>query len=199
MMAIAEFSMRRDKLGLDRIIFFSDAVFAIAITLLSLNLKLPLNADPGQVAGDLIHLLPAYQSYTISFGVIGLYWISHHYYFRFIRRYDYTLVTINIALLMGIASLPFATSVLETYGNHRSAVIFYALCMIFTGLLKTLLWHYAARNFRLIHRRLSLQRVRRLTRKAAIPPLVFFLSIMLAVYSPNLAKLSWGAIALAFF
>ncbi|MFE4106063.1 TMEM175 family protein [Almyronema epifaneia] len=191
--------MKRDKLGLDRIIFFSDAVFAIAITLLSLDLRLPANTQQDSVGYDLIRLLPEYQSYATSFIVIGLYWISHHHYFRFIRRYDYLFVAINIGLLMCIAALPFATSVLDTYSNHRSAVAFYALCMMLTGLMKTWLWHYATQNFRLVHRRLSVQRIRLLTQRALIPPLVFAASIGLAMLSPALAKLSWGAIALVFF
>lgn len=190
--------IKRDKLGLDRIIFFSDAVFAIAITLLALNLHLPANAGRDGVADDLMRLLPEYQSYVISFIVIGLYWISHHHYFRFIRRYDYTFVALNIGLLMSVATLPFATSVLDTFSSQRSAVTFYALCMAFTGFMKTLLWHYAAQDLRLVHRRLSPQRLRRLTRRAMIPPLVFVGSVMIAVFNPMLAKLSWGAITLAF-
>ncbi|WP_017301834.1 TMEM175 family protein [Nodosilinea nodulosa] len=190
--------MKRDKLGLDRIIFFSDAVFAIAITLLSINLQLPRYAAQDGISDDLLHMLPEYQSYAISFVVIGLYWVSHHYYFRFIRRYDYTFVAINFGLLMCIASLPFATSVLNSYGDHRSAVAFYALCMAATGLMKTLLWHYAAHNSRLISSRLSAQRVRRLTRQAAIPPLVFLASIAITLFNPMLAKLSWASIALIF-
>jgi uncharacterized membrane protein len=189
--------MKRDKLGLDRIIFFSDAVFAIAITLLALDLKPPLGPQPNRMSAVFLELLPEYQSYVISFVVIGLYWISHHHYFRFIRRYDYTLVAINIGLLMCIASLPFATSLLDTYGNHRGVVTFYASCMVVTGLMKTLLWQYAAHDFRLIHRRLSRQRIRRLTRKAMIPPAVFAGSIAIATFDSDLAKMSWGAIALA--
>lgn len=191
--------MKPNKLGLERIIFFSDAVFAIAITLLSLDLKLPTNANQYGITHDLIRLLPEYQSYVISFGVIGFYWISHHHYFRFIRSYDYIFVSLNLGLLMCIASLPFATSVLDHYGDHPSAVAFYALCMAITGLIKTLLWHYAAHNFRLIHRHLSRQRIRRLTRRALIPPLVFSGSIVVATFSPLVAKLSWGAIALVFW
>lgn len=190
--------MKRDKLGLDRIVFFSDAVFAISITLLALDLKPPGSSQVNRVSSVLLELFPEYQSYVISFVVIGLYWISHHHYFRFIRRYDYTLVAINIGLLMCIASLPFATSLLDIYGNHRGVVTFYALCMAVTGLMKTLLWQYAAHDFRLIHRRLSQQRIRRLTRRALIPPVVFTGSIAIASFNTELAKMSWGAIALAF-
>jgi uncharacterized membrane protein len=191
--------MKRDKLGLDRIIFFSDAVFAIAITLLSLDLRLPGNVGRDGLSKDLIQMLPEYQSYVISFIVIGMYWISHHHYFRFIRRYDYRFVAINFGLLMCIAALPFATSVLDSYGTHRSAVAFYALCMATTGLMKTLLWHYAAHNHRLIPRHLSSLRVRRLTRRALIPPLVFAVSAGVAMFNSNWAKLSWSAIALMLF
>ncbi|HIK45690.1 MAG TPA: DUF1211 domain-containing protein [Leptolyngbyaceae cyanobacterium M65_K2018_010] len=191
--------MKRDKLGLDRIIFFSDAVFAIAITLLSLDLRLPGNASAAHIASDLVDLWPNYQNYVTSFAVIGLYWISHHHYFRFIRRYDYTFVAVNIGLLMSIVSLPFATSVLDRYGDHRSAVAFYAFSMAVTGLLKTLLWHYAAHNYRLIPRHLSSLRVQRLTRRALIPPLVFLASIPIAAFNSQLAKLSWGAIAALIF
>ncbi len=190
--------MKRDRLGLDRIIFFSDAVFAIAITLLSLDLRLPASAGQVYIASALMHLIPKYQSYATSFLVIGLYWISHHHYFRYIRRYDYTFVAINFGLLMCIVSLPFATSVLDSYGNHRSAIAFYALCMAITGLMKTLLWVYATHRARLVSRHLSARRVRRLTRRALVPPLVFAGSIGLAAINPEVAKLSWCAILLAF-
>ncbi|HEY9877049.1 MAG TPA: TMEM175 family protein [Leptolyngbyaceae cyanobacterium] len=182
--------MKRDKLGLARIVFFTDAVFAIAITLLALNLRLPQSVHSSGLAHNLQDLIPQYQSYATSFCVIGLYWISHHHYFRFIRRYNYTFVGINIALLMGIAFLPFATSVLDDYSNQRSAVVFYALCMATTGFLKTLLWYYASHQFRLVSRFTSPQRIQRLTWRAMIPPVVFTLSIGLALLNVDLAKLS---------
>jgi uncharacterized membrane protein len=189
--------MKRDKRGLERITVFSDGVFAIAITLLSLDLHLPLHATQDGISKDLVHMLPEYQSYVISFIVIGLYWASHHHYFRFIRGYDHTFMAINGVLLMCIASLPFATSVLENYGDHRSAVAFYALCMATTGFMQTLLWHYA-RHHHLIPRHLSAQRVQRLTRRALIPPLVFGAYIVIAAFNSQWAKLSWGTIVFIF-
>jgi uncharacterized membrane protein len=186
--------MKRDKLGLDRILFFSDAVFAIAITLLALDLKLPAHAGAQAFSKDLIHLWPEYQSYVTSFLAIGLYWISHHHYFRFIRRYNYTLVGLNITLLMCISFIPFATSVLDDYHGQRAAVAFYAACIALTGLLKTALWHYAAHQHRLIHRYLSRQRIQRLTWQALIPPIVFGVSIGIALFNSSLAELSWFSI-----
>lgn len=187
--------MKRDSLGLDRILFFSDAVFAIAITLLALDLKLPAHAGAQAFTQDLMGLWPEYQSYVISFLAIGLYWISHHHYFRFIRRYNYTLVSLNIILLMCIAFIPFATSVLDDYNGQRGAVAFYAACIALTGLLKAVLWHYAAHRHRLIHRYLSRRRIQRLTWQALIPPIVFGASIGIALVSPALAELSWFSTA----
>ncbi len=185
--------MRRDKLGLERIIFFSDAVFAIAITLLALDLKLPTTAATGSLSHSLFKLWPAYQSYVTSFLVIGLYWVGHHHYFRFIRSYDYIFISLNIALLGCIAALPFATSVLDRYPTHPGAVAFYAFFMAMTGYLNTMLWCYAAAGGRLINR-LSWKRQRLLLQRALAPPVVFTVSIGLAVFNPALAKLSWIAV-----
>ena len=188
--------MRRDKLGLERIVFFSDAVFAIAITLLALELKTPILYPEEHVSHALLELWPKYQSYTISFLIIGLYWMGHHHYFRFIRRYNYIFVGLNIALLASIALLPFATSVLDAYPARKGAIAFYAACIAITGYLKTLLWCYAVHGGHLVQAGLSFQRRQQLFYKALIPPVVFTLSIVLAAINPMLAKLSWMAIGL---
>ncbi len=188
--------MKRDKLGLERIIFFSDAVFAIAITLLALDLKLPSSSATASLSYSLLSLWPEYQSYTTSFAIIGLYWIGHHHYFRFIRRYDYVLIGLNIILLACIATLPFATSVLDDYPSHRGAVALYAICMAVTGYMKAMLWAYATYKGRLVYRCLSWRRQRLLFQRALIPPTVFALSVGLVVLSPTMAKLSWLTISL---
>lgn len=188
--------MRRDKLGLERIVFFSDAVFAIAITLLALELKLPTISEKGHISSALLELWPKYQSYTTSFLIIGLYWMGHHHYFRFIRRYNYVFIGLNTGLLASIALLPFATSVLDAYPTRPGAIAFYAACMAITGYLKTVLWCYAVHGGNLVPSSLSHQRQKQLFYRALIPPVVFTLSIVLAPLNPTFAKLSWTAIGL---
>lgn len=188
--------MKKDKLGLERIVFFSDAVFAIAITLLALELRLPSIAPTEHISHALLDLWPKYQSYTISFLIIGFYWMGHHHYFRFIRRYNYVFIGLNIGLLASIALLPFATSVLDTYPTRPGAIAFYATCMAITGYLKTLLWCYAVHGGNLVQGGLSHQRRKQLFYRALIPPVVFTLSIAIAPLNPILAKLSWIAIGL---
>jgi uncharacterized membrane protein len=190
-------ALEQDHLGLERLVFFSDAVFAIAVTLLALEIRLP---SPGedltnaQLVPALLAIWPKYLSYAISFLVIGTFWMGHHRKFRFITRYDAGLMLLNLLLLMGVAFIPFPTSVLSEYGN-RTATIFYALVMAIVGLLSAALWVYASRHNRLIEPTFTLPRARRETLRALIPPAVFLLSIGLAFINDDLAKYSWLLIA----
>ena len=193
--------MNQDKTELDRIIFFSDAVFAIAITLLTFDIKLPKEIPANaatDLSGYLLGLVPEYQNYVVSFLVIGSYWIGHHHFFRYIKRYDYFLVFLNIGLLMCVAFLPFPTEVLDSFAYKRSAVVFYAGSMAMTGLINMWIWKYASYRHRLIDGDLTPQRIRTLTRRALIPPLVFSASIGIALFNPTIAEASWGAIALIY-
>jgi len=176
---------------LDRIIFFSDGVFAIAITLLVIGLRVP--ALPQHVANSelsrrLLDEWPRVLSYAVSFAVIGLYWIGHHRSFRHIRRFDHRLILLNLAFLGLIAFLPFPTAVLGRYGGHRSAVVLYAGSLALAGLASTALWLYAWQA-RLAD--VGLRRARYLAARAAIPVVVFAGSIPIAFLSPSAAQLSW--------
>lgn len=190
-------SSGQDHLGLERLVFFSDAVFAIAITLLALEVRLP---SPGEELGNaqlvqaLLAIWPKYLSYAISFLVIGTFWMGHHKKFRFIVRYDAGLMVLNLLLLMAVAFIPFPTGVISEYGN-RTATIFYAFAMMIVGLLSAAIWIYASRGNRLIDPAFPPQRARRETLRALIPPAIFLLSIGLAFINDDLAKYSWLLIA----
>lgn len=199
--AIRSKEVNDNKRELDRIVFFSDAVFAIAITLLALNLKLPENnSHLGSVllSHYLLTSFPELQSYAISFLAVGFYWVSHHYYFRYIKHYDYFLVWLNIGFLMCIVFLPFPTAVLDDYGGQRLAVIFYAGSMAIAGIMKALLWWYASSNRRLIAQSLPLRRIHSLTYLTLVPPLIFLSSIAIAYFNPSLAELAWLLIPVYF-
>jgi uncharacterized membrane protein len=188
------------KLGLERIVFFSDAVFAIAITLLALNLKLPGNNNltTTPLSHSLLAIIPEFESYVFSFLVVGFYWMSHHYYFRYINRYDYLFVCLNIGFLMCIAFLPFSTSILHSYDEQRLAVIFYAGSMALVGLMKAILWCYASNRRRLILQSLPPSLVLSLTRRTLVPPLIFLISMAVAYFNPFFAELSWILIPVCF-
>ncbi len=185
--------------SLERLIFFSDAVFAIAITLLTLDIRLPAT-EPSLTNAELLQSMLAigskYIAYIISFLVIGLIWIGHHRKFRLIQRYDSSLMWINLLLLMTIAFIPYPTSLISTYGNLTSTV-FYASVMIVASLLSLALWRYAAHKNRLIDPHLGQRQRRRETVGPILTAGVFLLSIGLAFIDAGLARISWILIAVA--
>ena len=185
-----------DRLGLERLIFFSDAVFAIAVTLLALEISLPTGEGPltnSQLLKTLQSIWPKYLGYVVSFLVIGVFWIVHHRRFRFIERYDKNLILLNLILLMFVAFVPFPTSVIIEYGN-QTATIFYALIMMIMGLLSAAIWRYASHNHRLIDLQLDQQQCRHETLRTLVVPSVFLLSIFIAFFNADLAKISWVSI-----
>jgi uncharacterized membrane protein len=191
-------NVHEDETGLERLIFFSDAVFAIAITLLALEIRLPVDAGDlsnGALLQQLLSIGPKYLSYIISFLVIGNFWIWHHVRFRQIVRYDRRLFLLNLLLLMSVAFIPFPTEVISENGN-LTATIFYAITIAITGLLAFLLWVYASHGHRLTAS-IETAQSHRYMMNSLITPVVFLASIGLAFIHPDLAKYSWILTALA--
>jgi uncharacterized membrane protein len=179
---------------LDRLIFFSDAVFAIVMTLLVLDIRVPdvpSDVAAQEVPGLVFELWPKIFSYVLSFLVIGLYWIAHHQTFRYVQSYDRTLLWLNLVFLLSISFIPFPTDLLGEYGDVRFAVIFYAACLGLARLMLALVWWYVLsgpiRTSDDLDRGLANFHF---LRSLAIPA-VFFLSIGIAFFSPNAAVASW--------
>jgi uncharacterized membrane protein len=172
---------------LDRVGAFSDGVFAIAITLLVLNIEVPdvagseLGDALSDLSGDLV-------TYGIGFAVIGLFWYGHHVLFARIQRSSGRLVAVNLALLAFIALMPFTTAVLGRY-DEPLAVAVYAvnvgIAMILDGLLE-----FVAVRQRLLP--VPSRAAADALIGAAVQSLVFFLSIPIAyAISSSLAKWFW--------
>jgi uncharacterized membrane protein len=138
---------------LDRIVNFSDAVFAIVITLLVLHIQVP-NVHEGLVSQELpsrlLALSPKFLSYVISFLVIAVYWQAHHRVFRPIRSYDRTLLWLNFWFLMAISFLPFPTSLLGEYSKKQLSVVIYAATAAAASLLLASISWYATAGLRLV-------------------------------------------------
>ena len=117
---------------LERFLLFSDAVFAIAITLLVLDLKPSLSPTGEFVIAPVI---PNLIGFGLSFYVVGRYWLAHHQLFEAVRTYDRRLLTANLAFLASIVFLPFPTSVVALGKPVSSTVIFYTLSVAAVGLL----------------------------------------------------------------
>jgi uncharacterized membrane protein len=190
---MAEAAERRTKAGreLDRIVNFSDAVFAIAITILVLDIRMPDGLSPTEVPAQVLNLAPKYLSYVISFLVLAVYWQAHHRVFKPITGYDGTLVWLNLLFLMAIAFLPFPTSLLGEYGQEQVSVVIYAANAAVASLLLVAISWYATSGHRLVASDLDdeAERIQRVQGLAV--PVVFVLSIGIAFFSPRAAMYSW--------
>jgi len=137
-----------ETLALERLLFFSDAVFAIAITLLVIEIKLPAlpHAADDDLARALLSLAPRFTGFVISFLLIAQTWIEHHKMGRQLAAYDVGLLWTNALLLLFVAFLPFATAVMSEYPNLRVAVALYAFTFAGLGLAKLGFWRHAVRK-----------------------------------------------------
>jgi uncharacterized membrane protein len=125
---------------LERLMFFSDAVFAIAITLLIIEIKvphLPRGTSNLEWGGALAQLIPNFVAFLISFFVIGRFWMTHHTAFGFARHFDKRLNWPNLHLLAMIAFMPFATALVAEHFGELVPTLFYNLTLIVTAILSS--------------------------------------------------------------
>jgi uncharacterized membrane protein len=153
-----------------RIETFSDGVFAIAMTLLILEIRVPQPpgpTEPVDLTRALLDLWPSYLAYVLSFVTIGIYWARHHYIFKLYTNTDHALNLLNLLFLMCICFLPFPTEVLARFmhdgANQKVAATFYVVSLVLPAATWTTAWLYASRGYRLLDRHLSRDFVRRLT------------------------------------
>jgi len=178
----------------DRIVAFSDGVFAIAITLLALDLipsQLPKTTDIWGLVSTRIDQIVCF---VISFWVIGLYWMAHVRMYRWIDRADTKLFMLNLASLMLVTFMPYPTAVLSEFRQQTATVVFYALAAAAAGMMQTVMWIYASSGYRLIRRDTPRAFVRLFMLRGVLVATIFVLSCGVAVYSATLATLTWIAI-----
>jgi uncharacterized membrane protein len=178
--------------SLERMVFFSDAVFAIALTLLALDLKLPEGIAAAQLDGALIDALPELFAYALSFVIIAKTWLLHHSDFALIRRFNPTLAWMNLALLFFIAMLPAPTSVLSEYGDDPTPwpSVLYAANIGAIYLLLAGIWSYA-RHAKLMDPDMAAHVHRRIFTVRMAVPAVFLLSIPAAFALNAYTPLLW--------
>ncbi|WP_227375754.1 TMEM175 family protein [Haladaptatus halobius] len=183
-------SDRRRLEGLARLSGFSDGVFAIAITLLILNIELPDSTASATVGMHrVLEEWPDFLSYVISFLVIGNYWIVHHSIFEDVRRYDRGLLWLNIIYLMFIAFIPFSTSLIGDFPGGFPVMV-YAGTLTLTGVVLSILWRYAWSND-LLDDAVDGERMHDVTLSILTPSVVFAGSVLIATVSARLAMYSW--------
>jgi uncharacterized membrane protein len=173
---------------------FSDGVIAIAITLTVLSIDFPHGLPRSRVAAAIVHLIPDVLTYLLSFAVIGLFWMSHHYALDRIERVDRTLIMLNLAFLAAISLMPLVTGLMNEYGNSP-AVMAYATVMTLASASVLTMWLHAERGGLVSDRASPAERRERTSRLATLTA-VFAASVPLAIVSPAGAQYLWLLILL---
>lgn len=179
--------------GVDRVIAFSDGVFAVAITLLVFNFHVPHivgHHDQSQrLLDQLRHESGLLLGFALSFYVIARYWRAHHRLSLLLTRIDDRFITVNLLFLAVIVFLPFPTEIIGAYGDTTTAVVLYASTMVLVSAFSTVLWQYAFKAGLLDERPEDLRR--QIWVRSLPPTIAFGLSIPLAFVSPSSARNVW--------
>ncbi|TMA07202.1 MAG: DUF1211 domain-containing protein [Methanobacteriota archaeon] len=175
-----------------------DGVFAIAMTILVLELRAPQTLGPGGLAQGLVDLGSRFATFVISFIVLGVYWFAHHQVFHFVLRVNRTLVWLNILFLMGIALVPFAASVMGAYTNDAIALSLYGGVLGLLAALGYLIWWYISGDRGLIEPGLDPALVHKVRVWLAIGPVITPVAIAVSFVSTTVALLIYLTLPVVF-
>lgn len=179
-----------DRTGMDRIEFFSDAVFAIAMTLLVVSLVIPASARLPTFDDAMRGVSSGLFAFALSFVVIGQFWIAHHRLFRLMRRYDLALLWLNLLHLLGICFLPFPTELLGRYFGTPAAGFLYGGTLTVTSVVGASIWFYA--RARHLTAPLEGDVERATTFRAIATPVAFAIGTAFVPISTSVAVAIWG-------
>ena len=182
------------KVKPEHIISFGDAIFAFAITLMTLSIDipdLPTNLTESQLISTLYDMYPKVESYVISFAVISIFWISYHQVFNFITRSHISMVYLNLLFLLLITFLSITTSLVIEYGSYQIPYVIYCVVVIMTSSLLALIWWYATKNYRFVDKDIHPLFIRGLMVNLLLVPFVFAISILVSFFDLDIAQYLW--------
>jgi uncharacterized membrane protein len=174
-----------------RVLALSDGVFAIAITLLILEIAVPAGTGNAGLGKALLDLWPRYLAYGLSFLVIARFWVIHRQSFRLIARDDTTLVWLNLLLLMLVAFLPFPTAVLGRHGGSPAAAVLYAASVGLASTASAVCWWYASGRGGLLKPGTGPAQIRAMRVRSLSVPVFFALTVPVAILAPYAAEILW--------
>jgi len=179
-----------DEKETGRLEAFSDGVFAVAITLLVLNIRIPgIDLPPSQLPNDagfwqaLLNEWPMLAAYGTSFATIGVMWINHHRLYVHIKRTNTGLMLLNLLLLLVIVFIPVPTALVAEYlvrPDRNAAAIFYSGTNVILAVCYNLLWRYASYHNRLLSKTADTRAVAAISRQYLFGPLLYLIAFGLA-------------------
>ncbi len=193
----------KKEFQLERMILFSDAVFAIAITLLVIELKVP--EIPKAIVNEhllldgLDELIPKLVGFIISFMVIGFYWVIHHQMFGSVVNYTRKTLILNLFFLFGIVLMPFSTAFYSEYILRllKTPLIVYVFNLCFLGITNIILWRHLTNPALRLSEGLSKHAIRSFYFRAITIPFIFVFTSLLYFINPTIAIISPVFIAIS--
>lgn len=177
--------------GYERLIMFTDGIFAIAITLLALEIRVPDITNRAELGQAIIDLLPQIFVFVYTFIQVGIFWLAHQRMFRYIARTDDRFMVLCVLYLMVIAFLPVPSAILARYGDQFPAVEFFAVTMLLVGVMEFLIWEYAVSNHRLVRPEITPLQITEQRWRTVNLIIIFSISIVIAFVSPLASMLFW--------
>ena len=183
----------KKEFQLERLILFSDAVFAIAITLLVIEIKVPEihyeSLSEQALINSLWHLFPKFIGFLISFLIIGLFWTIHHRMFGFVVAYTQRLLWLNLFFLMAVALMPFSSAFYSEYiiRLYKSPLLLYVANISFLGIMNYILWKYISNPKHKLTEGLSEPVARYYLLRAKAVPIIFTIMGIVYFFSPMFA------------
>ena len=183
----------KKEFQLERLILFSDAVFAIAITLLVIEIKIPEIHEKPITDNDVLHkladLIPKFVGFLVSFLLIGQYWIVHHRMFSFVINFTDRLIWLNILFLFAIALMPFSTGFYSEFvlKGVVTPVIFYTANIALLGLANFLMWRYLSNQKNNLTENLTPALAKYFSLRALTIPRIFVIFSFVYLFNPTIA------------
>jgi uncharacterized membrane protein len=182
------------KVKPEHVVSFGDAIFAFAITLMTLSIDipdLPANLTESELLSRLYDLYPQVESYIISFAVISIFWISYHQVFNFITRSHISMVYLNLLFLLLITFLSITTSLVIEYDTYQIPYAIYCIVVIMTSSLLALIWWYATKDYRFVDKDIHPLFVKGMMINLLLVPFVFAISIAVSFFNLDIAHYLW--------
>lgn len=176
---------------------FSDAVFAIVITLLVLEIKIPEGVDYEHLPFAIVHhVMPSIAAYLMSFIIIGHYWMYHHQAFEHVIRLNGALLWLNILFLMTVCFIPFPTTLLGHYPGKALPIIMYGGTLIACNMIGIVMLNYARKKTGIIDSNFSLNYMRYNLPVFIGGNTLYALAMILAPYYPLISYCIYGGVVL---
>ena len=196
----------RVLLGKDRLAAFTDGVFAIAITLLALNVTVP-RLNPSEGAREFVQALvgqwPEYAAYAVTFFLVGAYWMNHHRMFHLLAGVNHPFLLLNLFFLMAIAIIPFPNALLADHlldpAFRSVAATVYGVAMMGLAITFNLVWWYAGWRNRLIKPSYDSRLVMKILKSYLVGPIAYGIAAALAPFFPMISIALFVLIPIGYF